>query len=165
MIFAGSCCCCSIVFLTAEHSRMKEGLSFREAYLIPIPLVAAEIDSGDKDYLFPPDQPTAIARAHTSIDIPVAEPTENSSLVGRYIPDRNTLWDWNVKRKNSQDRKVITKPQIRNWFKVVNNLGNLNAISSQYSGVPIRNDFYCKVLFIHWLILWISREIFVCNLC
>ena len=93
MIFAGSCCCCSIVFLSAEHSRLKEGLTFREAYLIPIPLVAAEIDSGDKDYLFPPDQPTAIARAHNSINIPVAEPTENSSLVSRYVPDRGTLWD------------------------------------------------------------------------
>lgn len=92
IIFAGSCCCCSIVFLSAEHSRLKEGLTFREAYLIPIPLVAAEIDSGDKDYLFPPDQPTAIARAQTSIDIPVAEPTEHSSLVGHHHADRSTLW-------------------------------------------------------------------------
>lgn len=92
IIFAGSCCCCSIVFLSAEHSRLKEGLTFREAYLIPIPLVAAEIDSGDKDYLFPPDQPTAIARAQTSIDIPVAEPTEHSSLVGQHHSERSALW-------------------------------------------------------------------------
>jgi hypothetical protein len=68
-------------------------LTFREAYLIPIPLVAAEVDIGDKDYLFPHDQPTAIARAHTSIDIPVAEPTENSTLVGHYFPDRSILWE------------------------------------------------------------------------
>jgi hypothetical protein len=92
IIFAGSCCCCSIVFLSAEHSRLKEGLSFQEAYLIPIPLVAAEIDGGDKDFMFPPDQPTAIARNHSSIDIPVAEPTESSSLVQRY-PDRTSMWD------------------------------------------------------------------------
>lgn len=92
IIFAGSCCCCSIVFLSAEHSRLKEGLTFQEAYLIPIPLVAAEIDGGDKDFMFPPDQPTAIARNHSSIDVPVAEPTEHSSLVQHY-PDRSSIWD------------------------------------------------------------------------
>lgn len=92
IIFAGSCCCCSIVFLSAEHSRLKEGLTFREAYLIPIPLVSAEIDSGEKDFLFPPDQPTAIARAQTSLDIPVAEPTEHSSLVGHPHVERSPLW-------------------------------------------------------------------------
>lgn len=93
IIFAGSCCCCSIVFLSAEHSRIKEGITFREAYLLPIPLVAAELDFEDKDYLFPPDQPTAIAREHQSIDVPVAEPTENSALVGMYFPDREFSWD------------------------------------------------------------------------
>jgi len=72
---------------------MKEGITFREAYLLPIPLVAAELDFDDKDYLFPPDQPTAIARAHSSIDVPVAEPTENSALIGLYYPDRDFLWD------------------------------------------------------------------------
>ena len=71
---------------------MKEGLTFRDAYLIPIPLVAAEIDSGDKDYWFPPDQPTAIARVHTSIDIPVAEPTEHTSLVDHGANDRSVQW-------------------------------------------------------------------------
>ena len=82
IIFAGSCCCCSIVFLSAEHSRIKEGITFREAYLLPIPLVTVEldVDTNNKD-LFPIDQPTAIARAHTSIDIPIAEPTEVSSLM------------------------------------------------------------------------------------
>ena len=93
IIFAGSCCCCSIVFLSAEHSRMKEGITFREAYLLPIPLVAAELDFDDKDYLFPPGQPTAIARAHNSIDVPVAEPTENSALVGLYFPERDFVWE------------------------------------------------------------------------
>ncbi len=76
-----------MVFLAAEDSRQKEGVTFQEAYLLPIPLVAAELNFNDKDYLFPPDQPTAIARAHTSIDLAVAEPTEYSSLISRY--DRN----------------------------------------------------------------------------
>ena len=94
IIFAGSCCCCSLVFLSAEQSRMKEGITFREAYLLPIPLVAADIDFSDKDYLFPPDQPTAIARAHNNIDVPVAEPTEHSALVGAYFPQESrSIWD------------------------------------------------------------------------
>jgi hypothetical protein len=75
------------------NSRLKEGLTFQEAYLLPIPLVAAEIDFGDKEYMFPPDQPTAIARAHTTIDIPVAEPTENSALITQYFPDRDVFWE------------------------------------------------------------------------
>eukprot|EP01035_Chromulina_nebulosa_P021399 gene21399-27722_t len=72
---------------------MKEGITFREAYLLPIPLVAAELDFDEKEYLFPPEQPTAIARAHTSIDVPVAEPTENSALIGIYFPERESLWE------------------------------------------------------------------------
>lgn len=93
IIFAGSCCCCSIVFLSAEHSRIKEGITFREAYLLPIPLVAAEVDFDDKELGIPPDQPTAIARAHSTIDVPVAEPTENSALIGLYYPERELAWD------------------------------------------------------------------------
>lgn len=63
---------------------MKEGITFQEAYLLPIPLVAAEVDFEDDKMdssPFPPDQPTAIARAHTSIGVTVAEPTEYSALV------------------------------------------------------------------------------------
>ena len=94
IIFAGSCCCCSLVFLSAEQSRMKEGITFREAYLLPIPLVAADLNFDDKDYLFPPDQPTAIARAHNSIDVPVAEPTEHAALLGAtYFPPERSIWD------------------------------------------------------------------------
>lgn len=87
IVFAGSCCCCSLVFLSAEHNRMKEGITFQEAYLLPIPLVTAELfddmdmEAVEKDFLFPPDQPTAIARTHTNIDVVVAEPTEVSSLL------------------------------------------------------------------------------------
>jgi hypothetical protein len=72
---------------------MKEGISFREAYLLPIPLVSAELEFEDKEYVIPPDQPTAIARAHSTIDLPVAEPTEHSALIGAYFPERDSLWD------------------------------------------------------------------------
>lgn len=72
---------------------MKEGISFREAYLLPIPLVAAEVDVEEKGYVIPPDQPTAIARMTSTVDVPVAEPTEHSHLIGYYISERDTLWD------------------------------------------------------------------------
>lgn len=49
--------------------------------------VAAELDFDEKECLFPPDQPTAIARAHSSIDVPVAEPTEHGAFVGLYYYD------------------------------------------------------------------------------
>lgn len=83
MVFAVSCFCCALVFLTAEQSRMKDGMTFHEAYLLPIPIVTAETDLENKDIVFPRDQPTAIARPHTSIDVPVAEPTEYSPLLFR----------------------------------------------------------------------------------
>lgn len=78
--------------MSAEHSRAKEGMSFHEAYLIPIPLVAADVDYDEKSYHISPNQPTAIAIAHNSIDIPVAEPTEFSGLMGFY-PERDYVWD------------------------------------------------------------------------
>jgi len=65
----------------------------RVAYLLPIPLGAADLDYDDKDDLFPPDQPTAIARPHNSIEVPVAEPTEHSALVTYLPPERNSIWD------------------------------------------------------------------------
>jgi hypothetical protein len=83
MVFAISCFCCALVFLTAEQSRIKEGMSFQEAYLLPIPMVNAETDLESKDIVLPKDQPTAIARPHTSLDVPVAEPTEFSPLLFR----------------------------------------------------------------------------------
>lgn len=81
IVFAISCFCCALVFLTAEQSRIKEGITFQEAYLMPIPMVTAETDIENKDIKLPPDQPTAIARMHTSIDVPIAEPTEYSPLM------------------------------------------------------------------------------------
>jgi hypothetical protein len=61
--------------------------------LLPIPLVAAEVDFEDKDYVLPPDQEAVIANMHTSLDVPVAEPTEQSALVGLYFPEREFTWD------------------------------------------------------------------------
>jgi len=81
LVFAVSFCCCSVVFLSAEHSRVKEGINFQEAYLLPIPIVAVDVNFAESDYDMPPDQPTAIARLHTSLDVTVAEPTEFSSLL------------------------------------------------------------------------------------
>lgn len=78
-----SCFCCALVFLTAEQSRMKEGMSFQEAYLLPIPIVTAETDLENRHFNIPFDQPTAIARPHVSIDVPIAEPTEFSPLIYR----------------------------------------------------------------------------------
>lgn len=83
MVFAVSCFCCALVFLTAEQSRLKDGMTFQEAYLLPIPVVTADTDLENKDIVLPRDQPTAIARPHTSIDVPIAEPTEYSPLLFR----------------------------------------------------------------------------------
>ena len=69
---------------------MKEGLSFREAYLLPIPMVTAEVNFDDKEIVFPIDQRTAVARAHSTFDIPVAEPTEHSPFIGLY---RESNWE------------------------------------------------------------------------
>ena len=81
------------MFLSAEHTRVKEGISFREAYLLPIPLVGAELDVEDKGYVIPPDQPTAIARMASTVDLPVAEPTEHSNLIGYYFSERESFWE------------------------------------------------------------------------
>jgi hypothetical protein len=62
---------------------MKEGMSFEEAYLLPIPIVTAETDLESRKYNLPLDQPTAIARPHVSIDVPIAEPTEFVPLIHR----------------------------------------------------------------------------------
>lgn len=58
-------------------------MSFQEAYLLPIPIVTAETDLENRNYNLPIDQPTAIARPHVSIDVPIAEPTEFSPLMYR----------------------------------------------------------------------------------
>lgn len=81
LVFAGSCLCCSFIFLSAEENRLREGLTLQEAYLLPIPLVNAVTDN--KDVVLPPDQPTAIGRLTSTIDVAVAEPTEYSPLIIR----------------------------------------------------------------------------------
>lgn len=62
---------------------MKEGITFQEAYLLPIPIVAVDVNFEEGDYDIADDQPTAIATLHSTLDLPVAEPTEHSSLLGR----------------------------------------------------------------------------------
>lgn len=81
IVLAGTFLCCAFVFLSAEQSRLKDGVSFQEAYLMPIPMVEAEVDFGEGE--FPVDQPTAIARIHTFVDVQIAEPTEISPLISR----------------------------------------------------------------------------------
>ena len=52
-IFSSSFLFCLIVFLSAESGRHKDGISFREAYLLPIPLVSLDdvvkVNSFDDD--------------------------------------------------------------------------------------------------------------------
>jgi len=44
VVFALSCFCCTVMFIDTERSRMIEGMTFQEAYLIPIPIVAVVVD-------------------------------------------------------------------------------------------------------------------------
>ena len=63
VVFALSCFCCTVMFIDAERSRMKEGITFQEAYLIPIPIVTVIVDMDpmeeDEDTVVPthPGQP------------------------------------------------------------------------------------------------------------
>lgn len=88
IIFIGSCFCFSVVFISAEQDRLKDGISFRDAYLIPIPLVDADLEAEEKLHMLPSNQPTAIAKIHGTIDYPVARPTEHSPLISFFLPDR-----------------------------------------------------------------------------
>lgn len=88
IIFSGSCFICAILFLAAEEDRLKEGISFEEAYFIPIPLVEAEVDFEGREHLFPPDSAEVVATEHTSLDIPVAEPAETYPLISGRIFER-----------------------------------------------------------------------------
>lgn len=76
--------CCALVFVSAEQTRVKAGISFQDAYFLPIPEVKPELNFNEEDYEIPPDQPTAIARMQSSLDIPIAEPTETTPLISRY---------------------------------------------------------------------------------
>ncbi len=83
IVLAGTFLCCAFVFLSAEQSRLKDGVTFQEAYLLPIPMVEAEVDFEGREDEIPVDQPTAIARIHTFVDVQIAEPTEISPLISR----------------------------------------------------------------------------------
>jgi hypothetical protein len=65
---------------------MKEGISFQEAYLIPIPIVAADVD--ESPYT-DGDEPTIVATQPYNVDVPIAEPAEYYSL----IRNRNFRYD------------------------------------------------------------------------
>jgi hypothetical protein len=47
---------------------------------------------GYRDLMYSKDIPTVFASPQTTIDVPVAEPTENSALLHNYIP-REAFWD------------------------------------------------------------------------
>ena len=81
-----------MIFISSETSRTNEGFSFQQAYLLPIPIVAADLDFDDKEFQLPPDQPTAIAKAHNNLDIPVAEPAEYNPFLS-YYPERDYFWE------------------------------------------------------------------------
>lgn len=49
VVFAVSCFCCTVMFIDTERSRMKEGITFQEAYLIPIPIVTVVVDMDPQD--------------------------------------------------------------------------------------------------------------------
>ena len=111
-IFSSAFLFCLIIFLSAESGRHKDGMTFREAYLLPIPLVALDDvvkvnsydsedeedeemgpQSGEDSVSFasrtierPPEVPLATAQVHTySSNIPVAEPTTAMArTAGRY---------------------------------------------------------------------------------
>ena len=78
LMFLGSCFCCTFLFISAEESRMKEGLSFQEAYLIPIPIVSADVDESP---LTENDPNALVASLPYNVDVPVAEPAEYYSLI------------------------------------------------------------------------------------
>jgi len=85
LIFLSSCCCCTAVFLSAEKSRIREGLSINEAYLLPIPTVTPNTNFDENDYKnVSSDLPEAVAKSHTSLDVPVAEPADTVPLMGNY---------------------------------------------------------------------------------
>jgi hypothetical protein len=75
--------CCAFVFLSADQSRLKDGITFQEAYFLPIPMVEPDLDYESRRHELPKDQPTAIARIHMPINTPIAEPTEISPLISR----------------------------------------------------------------------------------
>lgn len=95
--FALSCFCCSVMFFSAEQARKGEGMSFREAYLLPIPLVQVDIDeeqgttwdsvrenqsipSVERDVVTATDS-VPVANMHIyNAEIPTAEPTEHTHI-------------------------------------------------------------------------------------
>lgn len=76
MIAFSSCCCCAILFLSTENN-FKDG--FSDAHFLPIPVVTPNISFDEDDF----KGQIVVARTHGSIDVPIAEPAENSYLLGR----------------------------------------------------------------------------------
>ena len=81
LTFLGSCFCCTFLFISAEESRMKEGISFQEAYLIPIPIVPVDIDEGYHSENSTSNENLIVANHPYNVDVPVAEPAEYYSLI------------------------------------------------------------------------------------
>jgi hypothetical protein len=85
------------MFFSAEQARKGEGMSFREAYLLPIPLVQVDIDeeqgttwdsvrenqsipSVERDVVTATDS-VPVANMHIyNAEIPTAEPTEHTHI-------------------------------------------------------------------------------------
>ena len=64
---------------------MKDGISFQEAYLLPIPLVTADVDFDEDEYRSASEDHLAVATNHSVIFVPVAEPVDNSRQYSRYL--------------------------------------------------------------------------------
>lgn len=79
--------------MSAEQSRTKEGISFEEAYLLPIPIVTVDLDVDNNNYKDYKDEIDAVAIAESNINIPVAEPTENRPLISRLNGERIRGWN------------------------------------------------------------------------
>ena len=72
-----------------EQSRQKEGMSFQEAYLLPIPVVQATVDFEEKSFTESLEKtPGVIANSCTFLDIPSAEPADYRSQY-RYLLDES----------------------------------------------------------------------------
>ena len=68
---------------------MKEGMTFQEAYLIPIPIVPVDIDDGYHSENSSSNENLIVANHPYNVDVPVAEPAEYYSL----IRNRNFRYD------------------------------------------------------------------------
>jgi hypothetical protein len=73
----------AVCFLV-DVARNGKNMNFSSAYLLPIPVVDADIDFDDLEYMrLLNENPTVFANHTSSIGIPVAEPTEGTPLIFR----------------------------------------------------------------------------------